>query len=61
MISRAEPADWETYRALRLRSLRDEPEAYAADYETEALYPTDLWMERLANALSYLPSPMIMI
>jgi ribosomal protein S18 acetylase RimI-like enzyme len=54
MIKRAERADWETYRAIRLRSLRDEPEAYAADYETEALYPTDLWMERLANAFSYL-------
>jgi ribosomal protein S18 acetylase RimI-like enzyme len=54
MIKRAEPEDWETYRAIRLRSLGEEPEAYAADYETEARYPTDRWTERLATAFTYL-------
>jgi ribosomal protein S18 acetylase RimI-like enzyme len=54
MIERAEPEDWETYRAIRLRSLREEPAAYAADYETEVRYPTDLWTERLATAFTYL-------
>jgi ribosomal protein S18 acetylase RimI-like enzyme len=54
MIERAEPEDWETYRTIRLRSLREEPAAYAADYGTEARYPTDLWTERLATAFTYL-------
>jgi hypothetical protein len=37
-IIRAEPEDWEAVRSIRLRSLGEEPQAYAADYETEARY-----------------------
>jgi GNAT superfamily N-acetyltransferase len=54
MIIRAEPEDWEIYRGIRLRSLREEPHAYASDYETEARYQPDLWRERLATAFTYL-------
>jgi ribosomal protein S18 acetylase RimI-like enzyme len=54
MIRRAEPSDWETCRAIRLRSLREEPDVYAADYETEAGYQPELWQERLATAFTYL-------
>jgi ribosomal protein S18 acetylase RimI-like enzyme len=53
-IIRAEPEDWEALRAIRLRSLREEPQAYASSYETEAGYQPDLWRERLATAFSYL-------
>jgi ribosomal protein S18 acetylase RimI-like enzyme len=54
MIIRAEPEDWELCRGIRLRSLREEPQAYAADYETEGRYQPDLWRERLATAVTYL-------
>jgi ribosomal protein S18 acetylase RimI-like enzyme len=54
VIIGAEPGDWEAYRAIRLRSLREEPAAYAADYETEASYEPELWKERLATAFTYL-------
>jgi hypothetical protein len=54
MIRHAEPSGWETYRAIRLRSLREEPDTYAADYETEAGYQPQLWHERLATAFTYL-------
>jgi ribosomal protein S18 acetylase RimI-like enzyme len=54
MIIRAEPEDWEIYRGIRLRSLREEPHAYASDYATEARYQPDLWRERLATAFTYL-------
>ncbi|HEX3205768.1 MAG TPA: GNAT family N-acetyltransferase [Propionibacteriaceae bacterium] len=53
-IVRAEPEDWEAIRAIRLRSLSEEPQAYAADYETEARYRPELWQERLATAFSCL-------
>ncbi len=53
-IIRAEPSDWEAYRAIRLRSLLEEPNAYASDYQTEARYEPDLWQERLATAFTYL-------
>jgi len=41
-------------RSIRLRSLGEEPQAYAADYETEARYRPELWQQRLATAFSYL-------
>jgi ribosomal protein S18 acetylase RimI-like enzyme len=53
-IIRAKSADWEAYRAIRLRSLLEEPNAYASDYQTEARYGPDLWQERLATAFTYL-------
>jgi ribosomal protein S18 acetylase RimI-like enzyme len=54
MIRPAEPADWEAVRDIRLRSLRDEPDAYASDYETEARFEPDMWKQRIATASSYL-------
>ena len=54
MIRAAEPSDWEAVRDLRLRSLREEPDAYASEYQTEARFEPDLWKQRLATASSYL-------
>jgi ribosomal protein S18 acetylase RimI-like enzyme len=54
MIRRAEPSDWEAYRAIRLRSLREEPTAYASEYETEVHYGPDLWKQRLATGSTFL-------
>jgi ribosomal protein S18 acetylase RimI-like enzyme len=54
MIRPAEPADWEAVRDIRLRSLHDEPDAYASDYETEARFEPDMWKQRIATASSYL-------
>jgi ribosomal protein S18 acetylase RimI-like enzyme len=54
MIRRAELADWEVVRDIRLRSLREEPDAYASDYETEARFEPDVWKQRIDTASSYL-------
>jgi GNAT superfamily N-acetyltransferase len=54
MIRRAEPADWEACRAIRLRALREEPAAYASQYEMEAQFEPDVWRERLANGATFL-------
>lgn len=53
-IRRAEPSDWEACRAIRLRSLLEEPQAYKSQYETEARFEPDQWRQRLASAASYL-------
>ena len=53
-IRRAEPCDWEACRAIRLRSLLEEPQAYASQYETEVRFEPDQWRQRLASAASYL-------
>ena len=54
MIRRAEPSDWETYRAIRLRSLREEPAAYASQYEIERHYTADLWKQWMGNGGTFL-------
>lgn len=54
MIRAAEPSDWEAVRDIRLRSLREEPDAYASDYQTEARFGPAAWKQRLATASSYL-------
>ena len=54
LIRPAEPSDWEAVRDIRLRSLREEPDAYASEYQTEARFEPELWKQRLATASSYL-------
>jgi ribosomal protein S18 acetylase RimI-like enzyme len=54
MIRPAGPSDWEAVRDIRLRSLGEEPDAYASEYQTEARFEPDLWKQRLATASSYL-------
>jgi ribosomal protein S18 acetylase RimI-like enzyme len=54
MIRLAEESDWEAVRDIRLRSLREEPDAYASDYETEARFGPETWKQRIDTASSYL-------
>lgn len=42
------PADSAAYRALRLRSLREEPTAFAASAEEEGALPEQAFVDRLA-------------
>jgi ribosomal protein S18 acetylase RimI-like enzyme len=54
MIRLAHESDWEAVRDIRLRSLREEPDAYASDYETEARFEPSIWKQRIETASSYL-------
>lgn len=44
----AGPDDWETWRDLRLRALRDSPSAFGSTYDREATYDKALWRDRLS-------------
>lgn len=46
------PADWRRYRDLRLRALRDAPEAFTSSYEAERSAPANAWQRRLESAAS---------
>ena len=46
-IRRGVDADAEAFRELRLQALRNHPEAYSADYEVQALWPMESWLDRL--------------
>ena len=41
--------EWQLYRALRLRALRDSPDAFGSTYERESAFPDAEWIERLAR------------
>jgi ribosomal protein S18 acetylase RimI-like enzyme len=47
------PDDYDSFRALRLESLRLLPDCFAADPVQEEAMPKDQWLSRLASAASF--------
>ncbi len=43
------PAEWELYKALRLETLREEPQAFNSKLEEVSAYPDLYWQEALAD------------
>ena len=50
-IRRLAPADGPAYRALRLRALRDHPDAFTSSYEEDVQQPMQVSFTRLASPL----------
>jgi GNAT superfamily N-acetyltransferase len=50
------PDDWRVYRDIRLRMLREAPDAYASSYAVEAALPKSRWRQRLDNPMLFLAS-----
>jgi GNAT superfamily N-acetyltransferase len=48
VIRHLTPADASDFRAIRLASLQNAPEAFGSTYESEAGAPLEAWAERLA-------------
>lgn len=42
--------EWEQYKDFRLRALKESPEAFVADYETEVDYDEDFWRTRMRRS-----------
>ncbi|MFC5552000.1 GNAT family N-acetyltransferase [Massilia aerilata] len=49
-IRRFTAREWPAYRALRLRSLADAPNAFGSSYAAEEAWAHELWMARLTAA-----------
>lgn len=49
-IRRFTPREWPAYRALRLRSLADAPNAFGSSLALEEAWAQELWMARLMAA-----------
>ena len=45
------PNRWEEYRDLWLEALKETPEAFAADYETQSKISDTTWKERLQSVV----------
>ncbi|GAA4877638.1 GNAT family N-acetyltransferase [Serinicoccus chungangensis] len=44
------PDDWSSYKDVRLRALRESPEAFVASAEEEEAFPDDRWQERMERS-----------
>jgi len=53
-VRKVEPADWATYREVRLAALADSPEAFASSLEGERALDEEAWRQRLGSADSFL-------
>ncbi len=42
--------EWQTYREVRLRALRESPEAFVASAEEEAEFADSVWQERMVRS-----------
>jgi ribosomal protein S18 acetylase RimI-like enzyme len=49
-VRRLTEEDWAEYREVRLRALRESPEAFVASAEEEADYPEDRWRARMRRS-----------
>jgi GNAT superfamily N-acetyltransferase len=49
-VRRFTPGEWPAYRALRLRSLADAPQAFGSSFAAEEAWAQELWMARLTAA-----------
>ncbi|RPI87712.1 MAG: GNAT family N-acetyltransferase [Chloroflexi bacterium] len=43
------PSEWELYRKIRLRALKDSPDAFGSTFEREVMIPDDGWQRRLSD------------
>ena len=41
------PDDWQEYKDLRLRALKEEPQAFSATYEENSKHPSKYWQKKL--------------
>jgi ribosomal protein S18 acetylase RimI-like enzyme len=49
-VRRLRAGEWQAYRDLRLRALRDSPDAFGSTLEIEQAKPDAYWVERLSSA-----------
>jgi ribosomal protein S18 acetylase RimI-like enzyme len=50
MIRRVEADDWELLRDIRLRALREDPDAFLSTHAQESAFPVSQWQERASQA-----------
>ncbi len=48
-IHRLTPADWATYRSVRLQALSLDPQVFSSNHARESAWSRDEWQQRLSN------------
>jgi hypothetical protein len=49
-IGRLPPEKWQEYKALRLRALHDDPQAFSEPFDKAVAYRDEGWKQRAAEA-----------
>lgn len=57
-VRRIDPSEWKQYRDIRLRALKDSPDAFGSTYEASRLYAEETWIGRLEKARPATDHPM---
>lgn len=52
-IIRLPPGRWNEYKALRLRALKDDPQAFGSSYAKEVAYSDEKWQERTNDGVLF--------
>ena len=52
-IRRIDSAEWKEYREVRLRALKDSPDAFGSTFEESIMYPDDAWIARLESVIGW--------
>lgn len=53
-VRRLSADEWATYKDVRLRALQESPDAFVADYDSEAAEPDTFWQDRMERSTRYL-------
>jgi len=59
LLRTLEPDEWHAYKALRLRALRDSPEAFSSTWEVTRQYPDEEWQARLSRVAADTDLPLV--
>lgn len=46
------PEEWQHYRDLRLRALKEEPQAFGSTYDENAKHPDEYWQKRIEDTIN---------
>jgi hypothetical protein len=47
-IAKLPPDKWQDYKALRIRALHDDPQAFSEPFENAVAFPDERWKQRAA-------------
>jgi ribosomal protein S18 acetylase RimI-like enzyme len=48
------PDLWEKYKEIRLKGLREDPQAFGRSYDEEVIFPKEKWIERSGNPYNFM-------
>lgn len=61
VVRRIDPGEWQAYRDIRLRALKDSPDAFGSTLEEASQYTDAMWRERVERASTATDLPLFAV